>query len=215
MRIIAPSMLSANFLNLQKDIEMINNSEAEWIHLDIMDGVFVPNISYGFPVIKAIASASKKKLDAHLMIVDPDRYFDNLAELGVGAISVHYEACNHLHRSMQRIKDLGILAGVAINPHTPVSVLEEIIEFTDFILIMSVNPGFGGQNFISSTIEKVRKLKLIANAKKPNLLIQVDGGVSVDNAKELFNAGANILVAGNSVFSSSNPIEAINFLKNA
>ncbi|MPM46904.1 Ribulose-phosphate 3-epimerase [bioreactor metagenome] len=211
--LIAPSMLSANFANLGDDIKMVNESEADLFHLDIMDGLFVPNISYGFPVIKAISKLAKKPMDAHLMIVDPDRYFDNFKEIGVEYLSVHYEACTHLHRSLQRIKNLGMKAGVALNPHTPVHLLTDIIQDTDFVLLMSVNPGFGGQSFIDNTISKVEALKDLILQKSPNCLIEVDGGVNQENAKQLVKAGANILVAGNTVFSAHNPKEAIKQLK--
>ena len=211
--LIAPSMLSANFANLGDDIKMVNESEADLFHLDIMDGLFVPNISYGFPVIKAISKLAKKPMDAHLMIVDPDRYFDNFKEVGVEYLSVHYEACTHLHRSLQRIKSLGMKAGVALNPHTPVHLLSDIIQDADFVLLMSVNPGFGGQSFIENTISKVETLKDLILQKSPNCLIEVDGGVNQENARQLVKAGANILVAGNTVFSAQDPKEAIKQLK--
>lgn len=211
--LIAPSMLSANFANLGDDIKMVNESEADLFHLDIMDGLFVPNISYGFPVIKAISKLAKKPMDAHLMIVDPDRYFDNFKEVGVEYLSVHYEACTHLHRSLQRIKNLGMKAGVALNPHTPVHLLSDIIQDADFVLLMSVNPGFGGQSFIENTISKVETLKDLILQKSPNCLIEVDGGVNQENARQLVKVGANILVAGNTVFSAQNPKEAIKQLK--
>lgn len=206
-------MLSANFANLGDDIKMVNESEADLFHLDIMDGLFVPNISYGFPVIKAISKLAKKPMDAHLMIVDPDRYFDNFKEVGVEYLSVHYEACTHLHRSLQRIKNLGMKAGVALNPHTPVHLLSDIIQDADFVLLMSVNPGFGGQSFIENTISKVEALKDLILQKSPNCLIEVDGGVNQENARQLVKSGANILVAGNTVFSAQNPKEAIKQLK--
>lgn len=206
-------MLSANFANLGDDIKMVNESEADLFHLDIMDGLFVPNISYGFPVIKAISKLAKKPMDAHLMIVDPDRYFDNFKEVGVEYLSVHYEACTHLHRSLQRIKNLGMKAGVALNPHTPVHLLSDIIQDADFVLLMSVNPGFGGQSFIENTISKVEALKDLILQKSPNCLIEVDGGVTQENARQLVKAGANILVAGNTVFSAQDPKEAIKQLK--
>ena len=211
--LIAPSMLSANFANLGDDIKMVNESEADLFHLDIMDGLFVPNISYGFPVIKAISKLAKKPMDAHLMIVDPDRYFDNFKEVGVEYLSVHYEACTHLHRSLPRIKTLGMKAGVALNPHTPVHLLSDIIQDADFVLLMSVNPGFGGQSFIENTISKVEALKDLILQKSPNCLIEVDGGVNQENARQLVKVGANILVAGNTVFSAQNPKEAIKQLK--
>ena len=206
-------MLSANFANLGDDIKMVNESEADLFHLDIMDGLFVPNISYGFPVIKAISKLAKKPMDAHLMIVDPDRYFDNFKDVGVEYLSVHYEACTHLHRSLQRIKNLGMKAGVALNPHTPVHLLSDIIQDADFVLLMSVNPGFGGQSFIENTISKVEALKDLILQKSPNCLIEVDGGVNQENARQLVKVGANILVAGNTVFSAQNPKEAIKQLK--
>lgn len=206
-------MLSANFANLGDDIKMVNESEADLFHLDIMDGLFVPNISYGFPVIKAISKLAKKPMDAHLMIVDPDRYFDNFKEVGVEYLSVHYEACTHLHRSLQRIKNLGMKAGVALNPHTPVHLLSDIIQDADFVLLMSVNPGFGGQSFIENTISKVETLKDLILQKSPNCLIEIDGGVNQENARQLVKVGANILVAGNTVFSAQNPKEAIKQLK--
>ena len=206
-------MLSANFANLGDDIKMVNESEADLFHLDIMDGLFVPNISYGFPVIKAISKLAKKPMDAHLMIVDPDRYFDNFKEVGVEYLSVHYEACTHLHRSLQRIKNLGMKAGVALNPHTPVHLLSDIIQDADFVLLMSVNPGFGGQSFIENTISKVEALKDLILQKSPNCLIEIDGGVNQENARQLVKVGANILVAVNTVFSAQNPKEAIKQLK--
>lgn len=211
--LIAPSMLSADFGNLAQQVDMVNKSDADLIHLDIMDGVFVPNISYGFPVVKAIAGTAVKPLDAHLMIVDPDRYFDNFRDLGVEYLSVHYEACTHLHRSLQRIKNLGMKAGVAINPHTPAHLLSEIVTEADFILIMSVNPGFGGQSFIENTYHKLEKIKEIIKDTGSKCLIEIDGGVNKDNAPLLVKAGADILVAGNSVFGAPDPIKAIRDLK--
>ena len=211
--LIAPSMLSADFGNLAQQVDMVNKSDADLIHLDIMDGVFVPNISYGFPVVKAIAGTAVKPLDAHLMIVDPDRYFDNFMNLGVEYLSVHYEACTHLHRSLQRIKNLGMKAGVALNPHTPAHLLSEIVTEADFILIMSVNPGFGGQSFIENTYHKLGKIKEIIKEAGSKCLIEIDGGVNKDNAPLLVKAGADILVAGNSVFGAPDPIKAIRDLK--
>lgn len=211
--LIAPSMLSADFGNLAQQVDMVNKSDADLIHLDIMDGVFVPNISYGFPVVKAIAGTAVKPLDAHLMIVDPDRYFDNFRDLGVEYLSVHYEACTHLHRSLQRIKNLGMKAGVALNPHTPAHLLSEIVTEADFILIMSVNPGFGGQSFIENTYHKLGKIKEIIKEAGSKCLIEIDGGVNKDNAPLLAKAGADILVAGNSVFGAPDPIKAIRDLK--
>jgi len=212
-QLIAPSLLSADFSNLKKDIEMINNSDADWFHLDIMDGVFVPNISFGIPVVRDIKKHAKKPLDVHLMISKPERYFSDFKNAGADIISFHYEASNHLHRSIQVLKDLGVKAGVAINPHTNISLLEDIICHVDMILIMSVNPGFGGQKFIENTYDKIKKLKNIILSKNTNTLIEIDGGVNLDNASKLFNAGADILVAGNTVFSSENPIKTILDLK--
>lgn len=211
--LIAPSMLSANFGRLSSEVEMINNSDADLFHLDIMDGLFVPNISYGFPVVKAISELAKKPLDAHLMIVDPDRYIERFATAGVKYLSVHIEACTHLHRTIQNIKENGMKAGVALNPHTPALMLKEIISDADFILVMSVNPGFGGQKFIESSINKIREIRQMAEELAPHLQIEVDGGVSKENAPHLIKAGADILVAGNSVFSSDSPADAIRELK--
>lgn len=211
--LIAPSMLSANFGRLSSEVEMINNSDADLFHLDIMDGLFVPNISYGFPVVKAISEFAKKPLDAHLMIVDPDRYIERFAKAGVKYLSVHIEACTHLHRTIQNIKENGMKAGVALNPHTPALMLKEIISDADFILVMSVNPGFGGQKFIESSLNKIREIRQMAEELAPHLQIEVDGGVSKENAPHLIKAGADILVAGNSVFSSDSPADAIRELK--
>lgn len=211
--LIAPSVLAADFANLQRDIEMINNSEADWFHIDIMDGVFVPNISFGMPVLEAITKHAKKIIDVHLMIVEPDRYIKNFALLGTNILTVHYEACTHLHRTIQAIKAEGMKAGVALNPHTSVSVLEEIINDIDLVLIMSVNPGFGGQSFIENTYVKVEKLKDLIRKKNASTLIEIDGGVTSNNAKKLVEAGADALVAGSFVFNSINPIETIHELK--
>lgn len=211
--LLAPSMLSADFGKLDEAVEMINRSEADIFHLDVMDGVFVPNISYGFPVISAIAKKSTKPLDAHLMIVDPDRYVERFGKLGVEYLSVHYEACTHLHRSVQNIRNCGMKAGVALNPHTPVMLLEDIVNECDFILIMSVNPGFGGQSFIENAYSKVSALKDMIIRKNSNALIEVDGGVNAGNAAKLREAGADILVAGSAVFSDKDPMEAVKRIK--
>ncbi len=211
--LIAPSVLSANFGNLDKDIELINRSDADWFHLDVMDGVFVPNISFGFPIIKAIKKLSKKPLDVHLMIVNPDNYTLAFKEVGADILTVHLEACSHLHRSIQNIKNLGMKAGVAINPHTPIESLKDIISDIDLVCLMSVNPGFGGQKFIENTFEKIRDLKILIEQKKSNALIEIDGGVDLKNYKKLIESGANVLVAGNTVFNSENPTETIKLLK--
>lgn len=210
---VAPSMLSADFGDLNKDIEMVNNSEADLFHLDIMDGVFVPNISYGFPVVKAIAKKATKPMDAHLMIVNPDNYVGEFAKLGVEWLSVHYEACTHLHRTISNIKSYNMKAGIALNPHTPISVLEDIIYYADYILIMSVNPGFGGQSFIEHSLDKISRLKDLIVKQNLNCLIEVDGGVSSSNSAQLISAGADILVAGNAVFGSKDPYKAIKEIK--
>lgn len=210
--IIAPSILAADFANLQRDIEMINNSEAQWFHLDVMDGVFVPNISFGMPVIKSIAAHAKKPLDVHLMIIDPDRYIKAFADLGANILSVHFEACTHLHRTLQGIKAEGMQAGVAINPHTNVSLLEDTINDIDLVCMMSVNPGFGGQSFIENTYKKVKQLRKIIEANGASTKIEIDGGVTNQNAKQLVDAGADVLVAGSYVFGTSNPIQIISGL---
>jgi len=211
--IIAPSILAADFANLQRDIEMVNHSEAEWFHLDVMDGVFVPNISFGMPVIKSIAQHAKKPLDVHLMIIDPDRYIKTFAGLGATVLTVHYEACTHLHRSIQAIKAEGMQAGVAINPHTNVSLLEDTIADIDLVCLMSVNPGFGGQSFIENTYKKVKQLRKIIEANGTKTKIEIDGGVTDKNAKQLVAAGADVLVAGSYVFGASNPAQTISGLK--
>ena len=208
-------MLSANFGELDKDVELVNEGAADWFHLDIMDGVFVPNISYGFPVVKAMAKKAKKPLDAHLMIVDPDRYLSNFAELGVEWLSVHYEACTHLHRTVQAIKALGMKAGVALNPHTSITLLEDIIMDLDYVLVMSVNPGFGGQSFIENSLDKVRRLKKMIDEKGAKCLIQVDGGVYLHNLNVPVEAGANVIVAGSAVFGSEDPAQAVRDFKAA
>ena len=212
-KLIAPSVLAADFANLQRDSEMLNNSEADWFHIDIMDGVFVPNISFGMPVLKAIGEHAKKPLDVHLMIVDPDRYIETFAELNAAVLTVHYEACTHLHRSLQKIKSCGMKAGVALNPHTPVHLLADIIQDIDVVCLMSVNPGFGGQSFIENTYTKVRALKQLIIEKGATTLIEIDGGVTDQNAKALAEAGADVLVAGSFVFKSDNPTETIARLK--
>ena len=212
-KLIAPSLLSADFLNLERDIEMVNRSEADWFHCDIMDGRFVPNISYGIPVIQAIKKKAQKPLDVHLMIVEPEKYFEAFAKAGADIITFHYEACSHIHRAVQQIKSLGLQAGVVLNPHTTVAVLEDILGDLDLVLLMSVNPGFGGQQFIERTYEKIRQLRLMIEKQSAHALIEVDGGVNTQNAKALFEAGADVLVAGNAVFKSENPMETIRELK--
>lgn len=211
--LISPSLLSANFCNLENDIKMLNDSQADLLHVDVMDGVFVPNISFGQPVIKHIKKIAKKPLDVHLMIVEPDKFFEDYKNCGADIITVHYEACTHLHRSLSKIRQLGMKAGVVLNPHTPVCVLEDIIQMCDLVLLMSVNPGFGGQSFIENTYSKIKTLKQLIEKKNPNCLIEIDGGVNTSNYKKLIEAGADVLVAGNAVFASENPIETIKQLK--
>ena len=211
--LIAPSLLAADFANLQRDIEMINNSDADWFHIDIMDGVFVPNISFGMPVLEAITKHTKKTIDVHLMIVDPDRYLKTFKNLGANILTVHYEACTHLHRTLQAIKAEGMKAGVALNPHTSIDLLEDVINDIDMVCLMSVNPGFGGQSFIENTYSKIEKLKALITRKKATTLIEIDGGVTNKNAVQLANAGADVLVAGNFVFKAINPTQTIFDLK--
>jgi len=215
IHLVAPSMLSADFGNLNQDITMVNNSQADWFHLDIMDGVFVPNISFGFPVIKQIKKLASKPLDVHLMIIDPDRYVEKFKEVGADILTVHYEACTHLHRTLAQIRSLGMKAGVSINPHTSVELLDDILEEADLVLIMSVNPGFGGQKFIKNSIKKITRLKEMINNKGCKTLIEVDGGVDLTNAKTLYSAGADVLVAGNAVFGASDPLDVIEKMKNS
>lgn len=210
---IAPSLLSADFLNLQADVEMVNNSEADWFHCDVMDGSFVPNISFGFPIIKQISKIAKKPLDVHLMIVNPDKYIDVVKDAGAYMMNVHYEACTHLHRTVGAIHDAGMKAGVTLNPHTPVALLEDILKDVDMVLLMSVNPGFGGQKFIEHSLEKVARLKEMILKRNLDTLIEVDGGVNLETGKKLIDAGADVLVAGNAVFADTNPTEMIHRLK--
>lgn len=208
-KLIAPSLLSADFSNLKKDIEMVNKSQAHWFHLDIMDGVFVPNISFGFPVISHIKKYAKKPLDVHLMIVNPDRYLEEFKNAGADILTVHYEACTHLHRTLQKIKSLGMKAGVSVNPHTPVSFLKDVVSEADLVLIMSVNPGFGGQKYIQKSAEKVIELKQLIKAKKLKTLIEIDGGIDNTNAASLAKQGVDVFVAGNYIFKSKNPLKTI------
>ncbi len=212
-QLVAPSLLTADFTNLASDIEMLNSSKADWIHLDVMDGVFVPNISFGMPVISSIKKIAKKPLDVHLMIVKPERYIADFKKAGADILTIHYEACTHLNRSIHQIKEHGMKAGVVLNPHTPVAVLEDIITVLDLVLIMSVNPGFGGQKFIDNTYKKVKSLRKMINSSGSKALIEVDGGVSIDNAPKLVDAGVDVLVVGNTVFSSDDPIRTIEILK--
>lgn len=214
MAIVAPSLLSCNFLELQTECEMLNSSKAEWFHVDVMDGVFVPNISFGLPILQQVRTATSKVLDVHLMIVNPDKYIDAFKAAGADVLTVHVEACTHLHRTLQHIKSLGMKAGVAVNPHTNVNQLDDVLEDIDVVCLMSVNPGFGGQSFIPNTIQKIKQLRTAINAKNLNTLIEIDGGVTIENAPLIMQAGANVLVAGNTVFKSANPTNTIETLYN-
>jgi len=213
--LIAPSLLASNFVRLQDEVEMINKSEADWFHIDVMDGRFVPNITFGPPVVSAIKKIAQKPLDVHLMIVEPEKYFEDFKNAGADILTIHYEACNHLNRNIEVIHQMGMKAGVALNPHTPVGLLEEVIADLDMVLIMSVNPGFGGQSFIRSSLSKIRRLKEMIVKSGSNAMIEVDGGVDITNARLLFDAGVNVLVAGSAVFKAPNPTVMISLLKNA
>ncbi|MBP5189815.1 MAG: ribulose-phosphate 3-epimerase [Bacteroidales bacterium] len=210
---LSPSLLSADFGNLQRDIEMLNNSQCDWLHVDVMDGIFVPNISFGQPIVKHIKKHARKPLDVHLMIIDPGRYIKDFREAGADILTVHYEACTHLDRTLHAIRDAGMKCGVVLNPHTPVSLLEDTVQICDVVLLMSVNPGFGGQKFIENTYNKVRQLRQLLDRKNPQCLIEIDGGVNTTNAPLLYEAGADVLVAGNAVFKSENPMQTIIDLK--
>lgn len=211
--LISPSLLSADFLNLQREIEMINESEADWLHLDIMDGIFVPNISFGFPILNSLKKVCKKQMDVHLMIMNPEKFIPQIAATGAYMMNIHYEACTHLHRTVAAIKDAGMKAGITLNPHSPICLLEDILQDVDMVLLMSVNPGYGGQKFIEHTLQKTRSLREMIDRKGLNTLIEVDGGVNDTNAKQLVEAGADVLVAGNFVFKAPNPSEVIRNLK--